>query len=100
MAFNAKVLGNVLANRSRGLSSDASKQISPGNMPIKDPLTEGDMPDIAPDANASFDVPAAALQGVVEGDVLTVGAIVGDTVTLTKQAGAEAPTEPIAPPIP
>ena len=95
MAFNAKVLGNVLANRSRGLSSDASKQISPGNMPIKDPLTAGDTPDIAPDANASFDVPVEALQGVVEGDVLTVTAVLGDKVTLTKEAAT-----PTAPPIP
>ena len=95
MAFNAKVLGNVLANRSRGLSSDASKQISPGNMPINDPLTAGDMPDIKPDANATFDVPVTALGGVAEGDVLTVTAIVGDTVTLTKEA-APSVTPPIS----
>ena len=88
MAFNAKMLGNALANRSRGLESDASKQISPKNMPIND------APDIPVDVPATFDVPADALQGVVEGDVLTVTAI-GDTVTLTKE-----PTTPTAPPIP
>jgi hypothetical protein len=53
-------------------------------MPIEDtPLPE------TPD---TFEVPVDALQGVVEGDILTVAAV-GDTVTLTKQAA-----EPLAPP--
>lgn len=96
MAFSAKSLGNVLANRSRGLSSNASKQINPGNMPLNDVPTPVDTHDVAPDANASFDVPADALQGVVEGDVLTVTAV-GPTITLTKQAGIVPPTAPVPP---
>jgi len=89
MPFNAKMLGNALANRSRGLESDASKQINPGNMPINDNL---DTPPIEP--TGTFEVPVASLPDVVEGDVLTVTAV-GDTVTLTKEAAT-----PIAPPIP
>lgn len=92
MAFSAKVLGNALANRSRGMESDLSKKINPGNMPIND------TPDIPVETPDTFDVPVDALQGVVEGDVLTVTAV-GDTVTLTKQAGTEPIAEPIAPPI-
>jgi hypothetical protein len=93
MALNAKMLGNALANRSRGLSSDASKQINPGNMPINN---TPDMPPVEP--TSTFDVPVEALQGVVEGDVLTVTAVVGDKVTLTKEPAAPV-TEPTAPPI-
>jgi hypothetical protein len=87
MALNVKSLGNALAMKSRGLENHANQQISPGNVPIA--------PQGTPD---TFEVPADALQGVVEGDILTVTAI-GDTVTLTKQAAPPAP-EPTAPPIP
>jgi len=84
MAINVKSLGNVLANKSRGLESHANQQMSPGNMP-----TDNTLPPETPD---TFEVPVDALQGVVEGDILTVTAV-GDVVTLTKQAA-----EPLAPP--
>ena len=91
MAFNAKMLGNALANRSRGLENDLSKQINPGNMPVNA------TPDRQPIETAgTFDVPIDTLPTVIEGDVLTVTAIVGDTVTLAK---APPSTEPTAPPI-
>lgn len=90
MGINVKSLGNVLANKSRGLESHENQQISPGNLPI-----ETTPPQETPD---TFEVPADALQGVVEGDILTV-ITVGDTVTLTKQVTPPA-IEPTAPPIP
>jgi len=85
--FNAKMLGNALANRSRGLESDASKQINPGNMPLNA------TPERQPIETAgTFDVPIDTLPTVIEGDVLTVTAIVGNTVSLTKAPPSTEPT--------
>jgi len=87
MAFNAKMLGNALANRSRGLENDLSKQINPGNMPLNA------TPDRQPIETAgTFDVPIDTLPTVIEGDVLTVTAIVGNTVTLAKAPSSTEPT--------
>jgi hypothetical protein len=71
MAINVKSLGNSLAMKSRGLEGHMNQQMNPENMPV--------------DEQGAFEVPAAALPGVAEGDTLTVVSV-GETVTLEKAA--------------
>jgi len=71
MAFNAKMFGNALANRMRGMSENTMNQTeNPENTPEQ----------------KTFDVPIASIGGSQEGDTFTVRVVSlnGETATLEK----------------
>lgn len=80
MAFNAKMMGNALANKMRGITENTQNQIqNPANTP----------------APATFDVPIATIGDAKEGDELAVRvvSIAGDMATLEKVEPGTSDTE-------